>query len=101
MESDLSKRIEALRLEAEEQTRKGQLDRAAEIQFGELPRLEAELKRLTGEQDGTANGQGKHRGADSRADDGPVYQYAHRGAQGYRFRYGHAHLGWDLRGQLP
>ena len=29
MESDLKKRIEALRLEAEEQTRKGQLDRAA------------------------------------------------------------------------
>lgn len=53
MESDLSKRIEALRLEAEEQTRRGQLDRVAQIQFGELPRLEAELKRLTDEQDGT------------------------------------------------
>jgi bifunctional DNase/RNase len=53
MESELTKRIEALRIEAEEQTRKGQLDRAAQIQFGELPRLEAELKKLTGAQDGT------------------------------------------------
>ena len=53
MESDLKKRIEALRIEAEEQTRKGQLDRAAQIQFGELPRLEEELKRMTDTQDGT------------------------------------------------
>ena len=51
MESDLKKRIEALRMEAEEQTRKGQLDRAAQIQFGELPRLEAELKKLTDSQE--------------------------------------------------
>jgi hypothetical protein len=51
MESDLKKRIEALRMEAEEQTRKGQLDRAAQIQFGELPRLEAELKKLSGAQE--------------------------------------------------
>ncbi len=43
---DLKKKIEALRFEAEEQTRKGQLDRAAQIQYGELPKLEAELKRL-------------------------------------------------------
>jgi bifunctional DNase/RNase len=47
MESDLKKRIEALRKEAEEQTRKGQLDRAAQIQFGELHRLEEELKKMT------------------------------------------------------
>jgi hypothetical protein len=53
MESDLKKRIEALRIEAEEQTRKGQLDRAAQIQFGELPRLEEELKRMTDTQYGT------------------------------------------------
>jgi bifunctional DNase/RNase len=58
MESDLKKQIEALRTEAEEQTRKGQLDRAAQIQFGELPRLEAELKKLTDAQNGShkANG---------------------------------------------
>jgi len=53
--SELKKKIEALRFEAEEQTRKGQLDRAAQIQYGELPKLEAELKKLNALQDG-ANG---------------------------------------------
>jgi ATP-dependent Clp protease ATP-binding subunit ClpB len=52
--SELKKRIEALRLEAEEQTRKGILDRAAQIQYGELPKLEAELKHLSAAQDGKA-----------------------------------------------
>jgi ATP-dependent Clp protease ATP-binding subunit ClpB len=50
--SELKKKIEALRFEAEEQTRKGQLDRAAQIQYGELPKLEAELKKLNAQQDG-------------------------------------------------
>ncbi len=49
---DLKKKIEALRFEMEEQTRKGQLDRAAQIQYGELPKLEAELKKLNAAQDG-------------------------------------------------
>ena len=49
---DLKKKIEALRFEAEEQTRRGQLDRAAQIQYGELPKLEAELKKLNATQDG-------------------------------------------------
>ncbi len=49
---DLKKKIEALRFEAEEQTRRGQLDRAAQIQYGELPKLEAELKKLNAAQDG-------------------------------------------------
>ena len=48
----MKKKIEALRFEAEEQTRKGQLDRAAQIQYGELPKLEAELKQLNAAQDG-------------------------------------------------
>jgi ATP-dependent Clp protease ATP-binding subunit ClpB len=48
---DLKKKIESLRFEAEEQTRKGQLDRAAQIQYGELPKLEAELKKLNAVQD--------------------------------------------------
>jgi len=52
--SELKKKIEALRFEAEEQTRKGQLDRAAQIQYGELPKLEAELKTLSAVQDGNA-----------------------------------------------
>jgi ATP-dependent Clp protease ATP-binding subunit ClpB len=50
--SELKKKIEALRFEAEEQTRKGQLDRAAQIQYGELPKAEAELKQLNALQDG-------------------------------------------------
>jgi hypothetical protein len=53
MESDLKKQIDALRFLLEEQVRKGQMERAAEIQFGELPRLEAELKKLAGLQDVT------------------------------------------------
>ena len=52
--SELKKRIEALRFEAEEQTRKGMLERAAQIQYGELPRLEAELVQLDAAQDGNA-----------------------------------------------
>ncbi len=50
--SETKKKIEALRFEMEEQTRKGQLDRAAQIQYGELPRLEAELKSLNAAQEG-------------------------------------------------
>jgi ATP-dependent Clp protease ATP-binding subunit ClpB len=45
--SELKKNMEALRFEAEEQTRKGQLDRAAQIQYGELPRMQAELEKLS------------------------------------------------------
>src|SRR5579863_1162998 len=52
--SELKKKIEALRFEMEEQTRKGQLDRAAQIQYGELPKLEAELKKLNAQQDGSS-----------------------------------------------
>ncbi|HTU63716.1 MAG TPA: AAA family ATPase, partial [Polyangiales bacterium] len=51
--SELKKRIEALRFEAEEQTRKGNLERAAQIQYGDLPRLEGELKQLNAAQDST------------------------------------------------
>jgi ATP-dependent Clp protease ATP-binding subunit ClpB len=54
--SELKKKIEALRFEAEEQTRKGQLERAAQIQYGELPKLEAELKKLNAAQDEKGGG---------------------------------------------
>ncbi len=54
--ADLKKKIEALRFEMEEQTRKGNLERSAAIQYGELPQLEAELKRLNAKQDGGAGG---------------------------------------------
>jgi ATP-dependent Clp protease ATP-binding subunit ClpB len=49
--SEVKKQIEALRFEADEQTRRGNLERAAQIQYGELPRLEDELKKLTATQD--------------------------------------------------
>jgi ATP-dependent Clp protease ATP-binding subunit ClpB len=56
--SELKKKIEALRFEAEEQTRRGMLERAAQIQYGELPKLEAELKKLDAAQDGAKAGGG-------------------------------------------
>ena len=53
--TDVKKKIEALRFEMEEQTRKGNLERSAAIQYGELPQLEAELKRLNAKQDGAGD----------------------------------------------
>ncbi len=49
--TELKKRVEALRFEATEQTRAGNLERAAAIQYGELPRAEAELRSLEATQD--------------------------------------------------
>jgi ATP-dependent Clp protease ATP-binding subunit ClpB len=49
--SELKQKIEALRFEMEEQTRKGNLERSAAIQYGELPRAEAELRQLDAAQD--------------------------------------------------
>jgi ATP-dependent Clp protease ATP-binding subunit ClpB len=59
--SEVKKQIEALRFEAEEQTRRGNLERSAAIQYGELPKLEDELRRLNAMQDavGAADGSGK------------------------------------------
>jgi ATP-dependent Clp protease ATP-binding subunit ClpB len=54
---ELKKKIEALRFEMEEQTRKGQLDRAAQIQYGELPKFESELKKLDAAQEGKSSAQ--------------------------------------------
>ena len=53
--SEVKKQVEAKRFEAEEQTRAGQLERAAQIQYGELPKLEAELKQLNAVQDDVAD----------------------------------------------
>src|SRR6201986_5177671 len=52
--SDVKKKVESLRFEAEEQPRLGNLERAAQIQYGELPRFEAEMKQLTAAQEGAA-----------------------------------------------
>jgi ATP-dependent Clp protease ATP-binding subunit ClpB len=48
--------VEAMRQDAEEQTRRGNFERVAQIQYGELPKLEAELKKLNAAQEGAAGG---------------------------------------------
>src|SRR5665213_3267722 len=48
----LKEKLEELRFETEDATRKGNLQRAAELQYGEIPKLERELQELTAEQDG-------------------------------------------------
>jgi ATP-dependent Clp protease ATP-binding subunit ClpB len=55
--SDVKERVEKLRFEADEQTRRGNLERAAQIRYGELPKLEAELRDLNTLQDAMASGQ--------------------------------------------
>jgi ATP-dependent Clp protease ATP-binding subunit ClpB len=47
----LKERLEAMRFEATEATRKGDLQRAAELQYGEIPKAERELAELTATQD--------------------------------------------------
>ncbi len=47
----LKERLESLRFEAEHATRKGDLQRAAELQYGEIPKAERELAALTEVQD--------------------------------------------------
>jgi ATP-dependent Clp protease ATP-binding subunit ClpB len=53
----LKKQVEGLRFEMEDQTRRGNLERAAAIQYGDLPKAEAELKSLEAEQDSIKNGE--------------------------------------------
>ena len=47
----LKERLEQMRFEATEATRKGDLQRAAELQYGEIPTTEKELAELTAMQD--------------------------------------------------
>jgi ATP-dependent Clp protease ATP-binding subunit ClpB len=47
----LKERLEQMRFEATEATRKGDLQRAAELQYGEIPQTEKELAELTAMQD--------------------------------------------------
>ncbi len=49
--AELKEKLESLRYQADEETRKGNLQRAAELQYGEIPKMEAELKTLTTAQD--------------------------------------------------
>jgi ATP-dependent Clp protease ATP-binding subunit ClpB len=50
--SKIKEKMGALRVEAEEQTSKGNFDRVSQIQYGELPVLEAELNKLSAAQEG-------------------------------------------------
>jgi ATP-dependent Clp protease ATP-binding subunit ClpB len=45
--AELKEQLESLRFQATEETRKGNLQRAAELQYGEIPKLEYQLKGLT------------------------------------------------------
>jgi ATP-dependent Clp protease ATP-binding subunit ClpB len=54
--SEVKAQVERLKFEADEQTRLGKLDRAAQIRYGELPKLEAELRELNSIQDAMAGG---------------------------------------------
>ena len=49
---ELKERIEQLKLEEQEATRKGDYNRAAQIQYGEIPQLEAEVEKLSAQMDG-------------------------------------------------
>jgi ATP-dependent Clp protease ATP-binding subunit ClpB len=66
----LKERLEQLRFEAVEATRKGDLQRAAELQYGEIPKAEKALAELTNAQDeavAEAKGGGDAGEADSSA----------------------------------
>ena len=45
--AELKEKLEGLRFQIGEETRKGNLQRAAELQYGEIPQMERELKGLT------------------------------------------------------
>jgi ATP-dependent Clp protease ATP-binding subunit ClpB len=45
--AELKEKLEAARFQMSEETRKGNLQRAAELQYGEIPAMERELKTLT------------------------------------------------------
>ena len=49
--AELKQQLEALRFQQLEETRNGNLQRAAELQYGEIPKAEAELRDLTAQQD--------------------------------------------------
>ena len=49
--AELKEKLEALRFQATEATRKGDLQRAAELQYGEIPAAERQLRELTDAQD--------------------------------------------------
>src|SRR5690242_14601615 len=51
---ELKEKIVQLKLDVQAATRKGDYNRASEIQYGELPRMQAELDKLNSQMDGSA-----------------------------------------------
>ncbi len=51
---ELKERIEQLKLEQQDTTRKGDYNRAAQLQYGEIPQLEAQVKQLSAQMEGKA-----------------------------------------------
>ncbi len=49
---ETKERIEQLKIEQQEATRKGDYNRAAQLQYGEIPQLEAEVTKLSAQMDG-------------------------------------------------
>ncbi len=48
---EIKERIEQLKIEQQEATRKGDYNRAAQLQYGEIPQLEAEVTKLSAQMD--------------------------------------------------
>ncbi len=70
--AEMKEKLEALRFQSSEETRKGNLQRAAELQYGEIPKLEAELKALTDAADDEAGPPDHAGGATEGQGDGRV-----------------------------
>jgi ATP-dependent Clp protease ATP-binding subunit ClpB len=49
---EMKEKLEQLKLEIQDVTRKGDYNRAAQLQYGELPKMEAEIKKLSSQMDG-------------------------------------------------
>ena len=58
--------LEKLKLDIQEATRKGEFERAAKLQYGELPKLEAEIKQLSAQMDGKQSRHAQGRGGRGR-----------------------------------
>jgi ATP-dependent Clp protease ATP-binding subunit ClpB len=49
---EMKEKLEQVKLEIQDVTRKGDFNRAAQLQYGELPKMEAEIKKLSSQMDG-------------------------------------------------
>ncbi len=82
--AELKAALEALRFKAEDETRKGNLQRAAELQYGEIPKAEAELRMLTDAADslaGVGSEQPQGRADGTAAEPGAPSSGAHKGSR--------------------